>query len=37
MGKFYCKLGLWGNFEQMYGLLSCEVCFSHVLRHKADS
>jgi len=25
MDKFYCKLGLWGNFGWVYG--SCEVCF----------
>jgi len=25
------------NFGRMHGLLSCEVCFFRVLRHKADS
>jgi len=37
MSKLYCKLGLWGNFGWMHGLFSCEVCFSRVLRHKADN
>jgi len=37
MSKLYCKLGLWGNFGRMHVLLSCEVCFSRELCHKADS
>jgi len=32
---FY-KLGLLGNFGQMHGSFSCEVCFFRVLRHNAD-
>jgi len=31
-----CKIGLWGSFGRMPGLLSCEVCFFRVFRHKAD-
>jgi len=37
VSKFNSKLGLWGNVGLMHGLLTREVCFSRVLRHKADS
>jgi len=28
------KIGVWGNFGQMHGLLFCEVCF--VIKRIAD-
>jgi len=37
LATLFYKLGLLGNLGRMNGLLSCEVCFFRVLRHKMDS